>query len=241
MEWLRFSDNLSIEMGVMLDSISIMMLVVVTTVSLMVHIYSLGYMKGERGFQRYYALLSLFSFSMLGLVVATNIFQMYIFWELVGASSYLLIGFYYTRPEAVAASKKAFIVTRFADLGFLIGILILSYYTGTFDFNKIMDVEADLAVTSMAGSSFLGLSAATWAMALIFMGQPVNRQCFRSISGCPMQWRVQRPFRHSYMRRQWSWQVFTLSHVCSRSICSRHRMFSRSLLMSDCLPPCLPP
>lgn len=170
MEWLRFSDNLSIEMGVMLDSISIMMLVVVTTVSLMVHIYSLGYMKGERGFQRYYALLSLFSFSMLGLVVATNIFQMYIFWELVGASSYLLIGFYYTRPEAVAASKKAFIVTRFADLGFLIGILILSYYTGTFDFNKIMDVEADLAVTTMAGSSFLGLSAATWAMALIFMG-----------------------------------------------------------------------
>ena len=78
--------------------------------------------------------LSLFTFSMLGLVVATNIFQMYIFWELVGVSSYLLIGFYYERPSAVAASKKAFIVTRFADLGFLIGILMLSFYTGTFDF-----------------------------------------------------------------------------------------------------------
>ena len=85
----------------------------------MVHVYSLGYMKGERGFERYYAFLSLFSCSMLGLVVATNIFQMYIFWELVGVSSYLLIGFYYTKPEAIAASKKAFIVTRFADLGFL--------------------------------------------------------------------------------------------------------------------------
>lgn len=169
-QWLRFSDKLGIEMGVMIDSISVMMLVVITTVSLMVHIYSLGYMKGERGFQRYYALLSLFSFSMLGLVVATNIFQMYIFWELVGASSYLLIGFYYTKPAAVAASKKAFIVTRFADLGFLIGILILSYYTGTFDFTMIMSNEAYLAVTSMAGSSFLGLSVATWAMALIFMG-----------------------------------------------------------------------
>lgn len=169
-EWLRFTDRLHIDMGVMLDPISVMMLVVITTVSLMVHIYSFGYMKGERGFQRYYAFLSLFSFSMLGLVVATNIFQMYIFWELVGASSYLLIGFYYTRPAAIAASKKAFIVTRFADLGFLIGILILSFYTGTFDFAALTADNASLAVTSMAGGSFLGLSAATWAMALLFMG-----------------------------------------------------------------------
>lgn len=83
-----------------------MMLVVISTVSLMVHIYSFGYMKGEKGFQRYYAFLSLFTMSMLGLVVATNIFQMYIFWELVGVSSYLLIGFYYTKKEAIAASKK---------------------------------------------------------------------------------------------------------------------------------------
>lgn len=133
-QWLRFSDTLHIDMGVLLDPISVMMLVVITTVSLMVHIYSFGYMKGERGFQRYYAFLSLFSFSMLGLVVATNIFQMYIFWELVGASSYLLIGFYYTKPSAVAASKKAFIVTRFADLGFLIGILVYGYYAGTYTF-----------------------------------------------------------------------------------------------------------
>ena len=124
-QWLRFSDTLHIDMGVLLDPISVMMLVVITTVSLMVHIYSFGYMKGERGFQRYYAFLSLFSFSMLGLVVATNIFQMYIFWELVGASSYLLIGFYYTKPAAIAASKKAFIVTRFAYLGFLFCILIV--------------------------------------------------------------------------------------------------------------------
>ena len=109
--WLRFTENLHIDLGVLLDPISCMMLVVITTVSLMVHLYSLGYMKGERGFARYYAFLSLFSFSMLGLVVATNIFQMYIFWELVGVSSYLLIGFYYTRPAAIAASKKAFIVT----------------------------------------------------------------------------------------------------------------------------------
>ena len=169
-EWLRFTDNLHIDLGILLDPISVMMLVVITTVSLMVHLYSLGYMKGETGFQRYFALLSLFSFSMLGLVIATNIFQMYIFWELVGVSSYSLIGFYYTKPSAVSASKKAFIVTRFADLGFLIGILILSYYTKTFDFGLLTSDHASLATTSMAGGTFMGLSVATWAMALIFMG-----------------------------------------------------------------------
>ena len=134
-EWLPFGGSLQIDIGILLDPISVMMLVVISTVSFMVHIYSFGYMKGERGFQRYYSFLSLFTMSMLGLVVATNIFQMYIFWELVGVSSYLLIGFYYTKPEAVAASKKAFIVTRFADLGFLIGILIYGFYTGTFSFS----------------------------------------------------------------------------------------------------------
>ncbi len=140
--WLPFYDTLKIDIGMMLDPISIMMLIVITTVSLMVHIYSMGYMKGEKGFQRYYAFLSLFTFSMLGLVVATNIFQMYIFWELVGVSSYLLIGFYYTNPAAIAASKKAFIVTRFADLFFLVGILIYGYYTHTFTFTPAETVIA---------------------------------------------------------------------------------------------------
>ncbi len=92
-EWIRFTQYLHIDLGVLLDPIPVMMLVVITTVSLMVNIYSLSYMHGEKGFQRYYAFLSLFTFSMLGLVVATNIFQMYLFWELVGVSSYLLIGF----------------------------------------------------------------------------------------------------------------------------------------------------
>ena len=168
-EWLRFTDWLHIDLGIMLDPISVMMLVVITTVSSMVHLYSLGYMHGEVGFQRYYAFLSLFTFSMLGLVVATNIFQMYIFWELVGVSSYLLIGFYYTRQSAVAASKKAFIVTRFADLGFLLGILLLSYYPKTFDFATLTSGEVSLVGTT-AGKTFLGISVASWAMILVFMG-----------------------------------------------------------------------
>ncbi len=157
-EWLPFTGSLHIDMGVLLDPISVMMLVVITTVSFMVHIYSFGYMKGERGFQRYYAFLSLFTFSMLGLVVATNIFQMYVFWELVGVSSYLLIGFYYTKPEAIAASKKAFIVTRFADLGFLVGILIYGFYVGTFSFTP---TETGL----MQGAMMLPL-----ALGLMFVG-----------------------------------------------------------------------
>lgn len=167
--WLAFTDTLQIHLGIIIDPLSVMMLVVITTVSLMVHIYSLGYMKGEKGFQRYYAFLSLFTFSMLGLVVATNIFQMYIFWELVGVSSYLLIGFYYEKPSAVAASKKAFIVTRFADLGFLLGILLLSFNTGTFDF-AILNDPAGPAIVQSHGAAFLGLSVSTWAMLLIFMG-----------------------------------------------------------------------
>ena len=157
-EWLPFTADLHINMGILLDPISIMMLVVISTVSLMVHIYSFGYMKGEKGFQRYYAFLSLFTMSMLGLVVATNIFQMYVFWELVGVSSYLLIGFYYTKKEAIAASKKAFIVTRFADLGFLIGILIYGYYAETFSFTPAASalVAAGTMIPLALGLMFVG-------------------------------------------------------------------------------------
>ena len=157
-QWLPFTESLHIDMGILLDPISVMMLVVISTVSLMVHIYSFGYMKGEKGFQRYYAFLSLFTFSMLGLVLATNIFQMYVFWELVGVSSYLLIGFYYTKPEAIAASKKAFIVTRFADLGFLIGILIYGYYMQTITFTP---GEEQLMKAGMV---------LPWALGLMFVG-----------------------------------------------------------------------
>ncbi len=171
--WLAFTPELSIDMGVMLDPISVMMLVVVTLVSLMVHIYSLGYMKGEERFPTYYAFLGLFTFSMLGLVMSSNIFQMYFFWELVGVSSFLLIGYYYDRPSAVAACKKAFIVTRFADLGLLIGILILSFYAGTLDFNTLIErLTSPNApeLQSATAATFLGVSALTWALVLVFIG-----------------------------------------------------------------------
>ena len=150
---------LHFDLGILLDPISVMMLIVISTVSLMVHIYSFGYMHGEKGFQRYYAFLSLFTFSMLGLVLATNIFQMYMFWELVGVSSYLLIGFYYPLAAAVHASKKAFIVTRFADMFFLIGILIFGFYTQSFNFSftgtEIIGAAANTFTNCNADKAFL--------------------------------------------------------------------------------------
>ena len=172
--WLPLG-HLHFDLGVLLDPISVMMLIVISTVSLMVHIYSFGYMHGEKGFQRYYAFLSLFTMSMLGLVLATNIFQMYMFWELVGVSSYLLIGFYYSLHAAVHASKKAFIVTRFADMFFLIGILIFGYYTRSYNFSFAGNVEylngvaAFTAVDSARAVAAGGFLLPT-ALVLMFIG-----------------------------------------------------------------------
>src|SRR6187402_4007255 len=171
--WLSFSENVSIDMGIILDPISVMMLVVVTFVSLMVHIFSLGYMKGEERFPTYYAFLGLFTFSMLGLVVSSNLFQVYMFWELVGVSSFLLIGYYFEKPSAVAASKKAFIVTRFADLGFLIGILVLAFYGKTLDITTLIERLTSTQspeFTGIATAGFLGVSMLTWGLTLVFIG-----------------------------------------------------------------------
>jgi NADH-quinone oxidoreductase subunit L len=170
--WLTFGNGLSIDMGLLLDPISMMMILVVTFISLMVHVFSLSYMKGEDRFHIYYAFLGLFTFSMLGLVLSSNIFQIYIFWELVGVSSFLLIGFFYQKSSAMAAAKKAFIVTRFADLGFLIGILLLSGQAGTLDFIELISklTTPGDTLASATAASFLGISALTWGLALVFMG-----------------------------------------------------------------------
>lgn len=171
--WLQFNEHLSINLGIVLDPISVMMLVVITLISAMVHLYSFKYMHGEERFGTYYSYLSLFTFSMLGLVVSVNLFQMYIFWELVGVSSFLLIGFYFTKPSAIAAAKKAFIVTRFADLGFLIGILMLSFGAKTLDFFVLIErlTQPDsVYLASLTATSFMGMSALSWGLLLVFTG-----------------------------------------------------------------------
>jgi NADH-quinone oxidoreductase subunit L len=131
--WL-YIGSLRISVGVLMNPLAALMLTIVTAVSLLVQVYSVGYMHGDNGYARFFSYLSLFSFSMLTLTVADNFILLYMAWELVGLSSYLLIGFWYQKPAAASAAKKAFVVTRFGDFGFLVGILVLSFLAGTFNF-----------------------------------------------------------------------------------------------------------
>ena len=134
-QWLTVPINIAA--GVLIDPLTAVMLLIVTFIGLMVEIYSCGYMQKDPGFSRFFAYLSLFSSSMLGLVIANNYFQMFFFWELVGLCSYLLIGFYFDKPTAVEASKKAFVVNRIGDFGFLLGILCIFVAFGTFNFREL--------------------------------------------------------------------------------------------------------
>ena len=157
-EWITVG-SLTISLGVTLDPLTSVMLVVATGVSLMVQIYSLAYMRGDPGYSRYFAIMCLFTASMVGLVISSNIVQMYVFWELVGVCSYLLIGFWFNRPAAVAAAKKAFIVTRIGDFGFLIAILYLFFNGSSLE---IADINA--------GEALPAGMAATWLAVGIFAG-----------------------------------------------------------------------
>ncbi|HHE55372.1 MAG TPA: NADH-quinone oxidoreductase subunit L, partial [Caldithrix abyssi] len=158
--WLQVG-SFNINMGIYLDNFAIVMLLVVTTVSFWVHIYSIGYMHGDPRYNRFFAYLSLFSFSMLGLVVLDNLFGIFIMWELVGICSYLLIGYYFEKDSAANAGKKAFIVNRVGDFGFLIGLLIVFTTIGSF---SLLDVQQGVAQGKLTG----GLLTA--AGALLFCG-----------------------------------------------------------------------
>ncbi len=136
LQWLVI-DAVKIEFGATIDRLSILMLLVVTGVGSAIHIYSVGYMKGDPGFSRFFACLSLFTFSMLGIVLSNNFIQIFIFWELVGVSSYLLIGFWFERHSAAEAGKKAFLVNRIGDFGMMLGVLLLWTNTGTFNFAEL--------------------------------------------------------------------------------------------------------
>jgi len=160
--WVVIENGVTIQLGIIMDALTAVMVVVVSLVSLMVQIYSLGYMAhDEAGYHRYYAWMSLFTMSMLGLVLANNLLFMFVFWEMVGLCSYLLIGFWFHRPAAANAAKKAFIVTRLGDFGFLAGILILFLNTGTFD-------TAELHGLAVSGA--LAGGVLTWAAIGIFAG-----------------------------------------------------------------------
>ncbi len=172
-EWLEIG-GVTIDFGLLIDPLTAVMLIVVTGVSLLVQIYSLGYMKGDASFTRYYAYMSLFTAAMLGLVLASNIIQLYVFWELVGVSSYLLIGFWHERPAAAAAAKKAFIITRIGDVGFLIAILYLFTQADAFaaaglNAFHIPDIW-EAAQPEAAAGAILGGAVLTWLALGIFAG-----------------------------------------------------------------------
>lgn len=160
--WLAIGEDLHAEFGLKLDALSMMMMLIVTGVGGAIHIYSYGYMDEDRSKARFFAFLSLFTFSMLGIVLSNNFLQMFIFWELVGVSSYLLIGFWFEKPSAGDAAKKAFIVNRLGDFGFLLGILMVWGLLGSLNFGVLQS-------TIMANPAVLGASA-TLAGLLIFCG-----------------------------------------------------------------------
>ena len=173
-EWLEVG-GATIDFGLLIDPLTAVMLIVVTGVSLLVQIYSLGYMKGDASFSRYYAYMSLFTASMLGLVLASNIIQLYVFWELVGVSSYLLIGFWHERPAAAAAAKKAFIITRIGDVGFLIAILYLftqadNFATAGMNAFHIPDIWSAAQPEAIAAGALLSGGVLTWLALGIFAG-----------------------------------------------------------------------
>ncbi|MBN9478300.1 MAG: NADH-quinone oxidoreductase subunit L [Bordetella sp. SCN 67-23] len=163
--------GIKLEIGFMIDTLSAMMMVVVTSVSLMVHIYTIGYMKDDPGYQRFFSYISLFTFSMLMLVMSNNMLQLFFGWEAVGLVSYLLIGFWYTRPTAIFANMKAFLVNRVGDFGFVLGIGLLFAYAGSMNYTEVFSQSDKLAGLTFPGTDWMLLSVACIALFVGAMGK----------------------------------------------------------------------
>src|SRR4249920_1578933 len=168
-EWMQVG-GLKMEIGFLVDGLTAMMMCVVTFVSLMVHIYTIGYMEEDPGYQRFFSYISLFTFSMLMLVMSNNFLQLFFGWEAVGLVSYLLIGFWYKKPTAIFANMKAFLVNRVGDFGFILGIAALATYTGTLDYSLTFEQADRLAGTSIEVFSGAHWSLLTFACICLFVG-----------------------------------------------------------------------
>ncbi|CAB3864755.1 NADH-quinone oxidoreductase subunit L [Achromobacter mucicolens] len=160
-----------LEIGFLIDPLSAMMMVVVTSVSLMVHIYTIGYMADDPGYQRFFSYISLFTFSMLMLVMSNNMVQLFFGWEAVGLVSYLLIGFWYTRPTAIFANMKAFLINRVGDFGFVLGIGLLFAYAGTMHYGEVFAQADKLAGMTLPGSDWMLLTVACICLFIGAMGK----------------------------------------------------------------------
>ncbi|EJN05067.1 NADH-quinone oxidoreductase subunit L [Herbaspirillum sp. YR522] len=163
--------GLKLEIGFLVDSLTALMMCVVTSVSLMVHIYTIGYMKDDEGYNRFFSYISLFTFSMLMLVMSNNFLQLFFGWEAVGLVSYLLIGFWYTRPTAIKANMKAFLVNRVGDFGFILGIGLLLAYAGSMNYTEVFAKRADLAQLTLPGTDWMLLTVACICLFVGAMGK----------------------------------------------------------------------
>ena len=164
------SGGIRFEVGFLIDTLTVTMMLVVTSVSLMVHIYTVGYMHDDPGYQRFFSYISLFTFSMLMLVMSNNFLQLFFGWEAVGLVSYLLIGFWYKKPTAIFANMKAFLVNRVGDLGFLLGIALVLAYTGSLDYATVFKTAPSLANISIIMGPFGVVSLMTATCILLFIG-----------------------------------------------------------------------
>ena len=200
MTWLVV-DGFTFNMGIYIDTLTAVMLIVVSFVATLVVIYSVGYMHEEGAKKRrYYAIISLFIGVMLGLVLASNYLQMFIFWEMVGLCSYLLIGFWYTKPSAASAAKKAFLVTRIGDILFMLGLFILFVgFQGNLDFDYIFNHMPSMAATTCS----------PWAPSSSSAAPSASPRSSRCTTGCRTPWKAPPPSRRSSMRPRWSRPVCT--------------------------------
>lgn len=170
-EWMRFGDELVMTIGFLIDPLSAMMMVVVTFVSLMVHIYTIGYMKDDEGYNRFFSYISLFTFAMLMLVMSNNFLQLFFGWEAVGLVSYLLIGFWYTKPTAIFANMKAFLVNRVGDFGFIMGIGLIFASTGTLDYENAFGQAQNIAAQTLPGTNWELMTVACICLFIGAMGK----------------------------------------------------------------------
>ena len=171
-QWLSSGDY-TFQVGFLIDSLTVTMMLVVTFVSLMVHIYTIGYMHDDPGYNRFFSYISLFTFSMLMLVMSNNFMQLFFGWEAVGLVSYLLIGFWYTRPTAIFANMKAFLVNRVGDFGFILGIGLVLAHFGTLDYQPVFEEAQKLAGATIAlipGSEWGTVSLMSATCILLFIG-----------------------------------------------------------------------
>ena len=210
--------DLQIDAAFQLDQLSMMMTLVITGVGTLIHLFSVGYMQDDPGYPRYFAYLNLFVFFMLLLVLGGNYPLLFIGWEGVGLCSYLLIGFWFSEKANADAGKKAFIVNRIGDFGFLIAMFLLFANLGTLDFVGVRAAAAGLPVRRRASSRRSACSCSSAA--------PARARRFRSTSGCPTPWPARRRSRRSSMRRRWSRRACISSRAAA--CCSRWRRSRRS-------------